>query len=309
MRAHTAAAGAMTDVPKVSVCMLAYNHEAFIADAIESVLSQEAPFLIELVIGEDCSTDATRDIIVGYHRRFPGRIRLVLQERRVGPRENGFDTVHACRGQYLAFLEGDDYWVDPFKLRDQVALLDANPDAFLCGARARLWRFGDTTPSDVMPGDPSETLATYGARELFESRWWFRTCTKVFRRDTMWSMPKRFGGDWLATMWAIARTNFGKVCFLDRVVGVYREHAGGIWTSMPPHGRLGKDIRALFDLIPLYRGADREQLQALMLEHCETLVRSPDAPSAERRLCAALTVRRSPLTRQSWRCLLASLRL
>ena len=97
---------------KVSVAMITYNHERFIAQAIESVLMQQTDFAVELVIGEDCSTDKTRAIVCAYGERYPERIRLLLPERNQGMIPNFVATMNACQGQYIALLEGDDYWTD-----------------------------------------------------------------------------------------------------------------------------------------------------------------------------------------------------
>ena len=92
----------------VSVCMITYNHEAYIAQAIEGVLMQQTDFPIELVIGEDCSTDRTRAICLEYQQRHPGIIRLALRERNIGMMPNFVQTLQACEGKYIALCEGDD---------------------------------------------------------------------------------------------------------------------------------------------------------------------------------------------------------
>src|SRR5262245_40033788 len=104
---------AFMDDVKVSVCMLAYNHEQFIAQAVESVLAQKTSFPFELVIGEDFSTDNTRTILQDYAARNPGVVRLQLADFNHGPKPNFIKTFSACRGQYVALLEGDDYWTSP----------------------------------------------------------------------------------------------------------------------------------------------------------------------------------------------------
>src|SRR3712207_1086613 len=101
---------------KVSVLMLAYNHEKFIAQALDSALMQQVNFDYEIVIGEDCSTDNTRDILIRYQKEYPHRIRLLLPEKNLGMHDNLIQTFKACRGDYIAFLEGDDYWTSPNKL-------------------------------------------------------------------------------------------------------------------------------------------------------------------------------------------------
>ena len=114
--------------PLVSVQMITYNHEPHIAQAIEGVLMQETDFSIELIIGEDCSTDRTRDIVLDYQKKYPEIIRVVTSEHNVGMIKNGWRTNKACRGKYIAFCEGDDYWTDPLKLQKQVDFLEVNPD-------------------------------------------------------------------------------------------------------------------------------------------------------------------------------------
>ena len=114
--------------PLVSAKIITYNHESYIAKAIEGVLIQETDFSIELVIGEDCSTDHTRDIVLEYQKKYPEIIRVITSEHNVGRSKNSWRTTKACRGKYIAFCEGDDYWTDPLKLQKQVDFLEANPD-------------------------------------------------------------------------------------------------------------------------------------------------------------------------------------
>ena len=118
----------LTDYPLVSVTMITYNHEPYIDQAIEGVLFQETDFSIELVIGEDCSTDRTREIVMKYQKKHPEIIRVIMYDQNVGARKNSQRTLKACRGKYIAFCEGDDYWTDPLKLQKQVDFLEKNPN-------------------------------------------------------------------------------------------------------------------------------------------------------------------------------------
>ena len=117
---------------KVSVHMITYNHEKFIAQAIESALMQQVDFDYEIVIGEDCSTDRTREIVVAYQQRHPDKIRLLLHEQNVGVSLNDIRVYRACRGEYVAWLEGDDYWTSPHKLQKQADFLDSHPACSAC---------------------------------------------------------------------------------------------------------------------------------------------------------------------------------
>lgn len=107
--------------PLVSAVMITYNHEPYIAQAIEGVLSQEADFPIELVIGEDCSTDRTREIVLDYQRRYPEIIRVIYSPKNVGMQANALRTNLAARGKYTAFCEGDDWWHRRDKLQVQIS--------------------------------------------------------------------------------------------------------------------------------------------------------------------------------------------
>ena len=121
----------MNNIPKVSVCMITYNHENFIREAIEGVLMQKTDFPIELIIGEDCSTDNTRKIVLEYASKYPEIIRPLLPDNNLGVRTNFFNTLNVCRGEYIALCEGDDYWIDSTKLQSQVDYLAKNKQCSL----------------------------------------------------------------------------------------------------------------------------------------------------------------------------------
>ena len=215
--------------PKVSVCMVTYQHAPYIGQAIESVMAQQVDFSVELVIGEDCSPDNTREIIEGFQQRYPGRIRLVTGEHNVGAQPNFIRTYQACRGQYIAMLEGDDYWVDPHKLRDQVALLDQEPCAVLCFADcAAVNARGQVTNELFVPSAYRRNLS---AQELVRD-FCPPTLTVLFRNHLLPSLPDSFAvicnGDYFLFSML---SDFGGAVFVPRVVAHYRQHDGGVWSS------------------------------------------------------------------------------
>ena len=120
---------AMGKQPVVSVLMLTYNHAAYVAEAIASVLMQKTTFAFELIIGEDASTDATREIVMNCQREAPAIIRVIAHDRNVGMHANHASLINAARGELIAYCEGDDYWIDPLKLQHQVDYLQAHPEA------------------------------------------------------------------------------------------------------------------------------------------------------------------------------------
>lgn len=112
---------------KVSVMMVTYNHEKYLEQAILSVIGQNTDFKYELLIGEDCSTDRTREIARKYQKMYPEVIKLVVHNKNIGALKNEADLRRRCKGEYVAVLEGDDYWTNPDKLRFQTKFLDLHP--------------------------------------------------------------------------------------------------------------------------------------------------------------------------------------
>jgi len=120
---------------KVSVSLITYNHKDFIAKTIESVLMQKVDFDYEIIIGDDCSNDGTNEILKAYQEKYPDKIQLILHPRRykeIPGRTNNLTNLYACRGEYIAMLDGDDYWISEDKLQKQVDFLENNPDFSLC---------------------------------------------------------------------------------------------------------------------------------------------------------------------------------
>lgn len=112
--------------------MITYNHESYIKDSIESIMSQKCKFNFELIIGEDCSSDNTRLICKEYAEKYPSIITLICSDENIGMNKNFFRILKLCKGKYVAFCDGDDYWIDQYKLQKQVDFLEKNIDYGLC---------------------------------------------------------------------------------------------------------------------------------------------------------------------------------
>lgn len=118
---------------KVSVLFITYNHEEYLRQSLDGILMQKTNFDYEIVVGEDCSTDNTREILKEYAEKYPDKFVLLFREKNFGrPTMNVYDTGMHCQGEYIAFLEGDDYWTDENKLQKQVDFLDANKEYMGC---------------------------------------------------------------------------------------------------------------------------------------------------------------------------------
>ena len=114
--------------PVVSIVCITYNHEKFISEAIDSFLMQETNFPFEIILGEDCSTDNTAEIVKKYTEEYPDIIKSVLRESNIGMNLNFKQSFEKSIGKYIALCEGDDYWTDPLKLQNQVDFLEKNEE-------------------------------------------------------------------------------------------------------------------------------------------------------------------------------------
>lgn len=243
--------------------MITYNHEEFIAQAIESVLMQETNFAVELIIGEDCSTDGTRAIVCDYKKRYPERVRVLLHERNRGVHFNFVATMKACCGQYIALCEGDDYWTDPYKLQKQVDFLENHPDYSICFTRATIFSENNTYQPCEVPalGGHIRSLAI---EDLLRENP-MATCSVMFRRGLFAELPswyfKLAFGDWPLH---ILNAQYGKVGYIPEVMAAHRLHAGGVYTSRRVIDRLFEKLK-FYKLIDKHLNGEHHQLICEMI--------------------------------------------
>lgn len=218
--------------PKLSVCMVTYNHENFIKQAIESVLMQKTNFSYELVIGEDCSTDKTKEIVIKYQNKYPNIIKTLINNKNLGAGLNFIQTLKACKSEYIALLEGDDYWTDPYKLQKQVDFLENNPDFTIC--------FHNAKTMDQISKKVSRILLSKGTKEVWSiedllKKNFIPTLTCVFRNKLIKKFPKwyfnAFPGDWPLHIFNACN---GKIRYIDEVMATYRIHKGGATNGSDP---------------------------------------------------------------------------
>ena len=229
---------------RVSVCCITYNHERFLAQAIESVLMQETDFDVELVIGEDCSTDSTRIIAQEYERRYPDRIRVLTPSVNLGIMPNFLATVAACQGEYLALLEGDDYWTDTTKLQRQVDALRANQDCALCFHDAEIFHdigsepmliFSQHVAAHVLPPPADEGAALkFTQLDLARAGWIIPTASLLFRVSSLpQPLPVWFAGVYSGDYTLhLLSTRWGPALYLPRLMSRYRMHDQSVSSTM-----------------------------------------------------------------------------
>jgi glycosyltransferase involved in cell wall biosynthesis len=232
---------------KVSVSLITYNQEAFVAQALEGALMQQTPFDFEIVVGEDGSTDRTREIVLAYQKRFPEKIRVLPARENLGMMANFVRTLQACTGEYIALLEGDDYWTDPEKLQHQVDFLDLHPECSTCFHNAWIVCEDEGQPPRLYNPPDQKPVSTI--EDLWQ-RNFVATCSVLFRNRLILPLPEWFVGlrygDWPLH---ILHAQHGALGYLDRVMAVYRVHAGGVFGGM-------SQIRQLKGIIAFYEEMD-----------------------------------------------------
>jgi glycosyltransferase involved in cell wall biosynthesis len=222
----------MTAGPRVSVSVTTYNHERYIAQALDGVLMQETDFEYDVVVGDDCSTDGTRDIVLDYAARFPERVRPVLPEQNLGDggKPMFIETIRHCRGALVAMLDGDDYWTAPDKLQRQVEFLDAHPDCSMVFHDAL--KVDESGARPPQPYSPENTPPLLTTADLLRGNP-VASPTPMIRREVMTEFPQWYldspWGDWPLYLMA---AECGQVGYVPEVMAVYRAHGAGAWSRV-----------------------------------------------------------------------------
>ena len=216
--------------PLVTVWCSTYNHQKYIAQAIEGFVIQKTNFEIEIYIHDDASTDNTANIVREYAARYP-QIKAICQT------ENKFsvDKSHLNRimfekaqGKYIAMCEGDDYWIDPNKLQKQVDFLEANPDFAICFHRVNIISDDGSQPITQSNQNRKEVSDFDDlARENF-----IHTASVVYRnclnREVLFRFKEIILGDWYLFL---LLAQHGKIKFFEDVMANYRLHQGGFYSA------------------------------------------------------------------------------
>ncbi|MGD9494012.1 MAG: glycosyltransferase [Bacteroidales bacterium] len=211
----------------LSVCLITYNHVKFIREAIEGVLNQEVNFTFELIIADDFSNDGTREILLEYKKQYPDKIKLVLQKTNVGAARNWLDLINAPKSKYIAYFEGDDYWIDSHKLQKQIDFLENNQEFVLC--------FHDAYVIDVTKKTKPFSNCKKGVYlgEDILRKWLVPTGSIVFRNVVSNRLPSFFAnvthGD-LALL--LFLSEFGKFKYMPGFYSIYRINSNSITKSI-----------------------------------------------------------------------------
>lgn len=239
---------------KVSVAILTYNQKEFIGKAIESALSQKTNFDIEILVGDDCSTDGAQETILAYQKKYPDKVKAVLHSKNLGQNGlfNTIETLKLAKGTYIAPMDGDDYWTDDQKLQRQVDFMEAHPDFSACFHNA-LITYEDGTPSHELNAPDQKEVIT-AADLVGEDEIWFMATSAVMFKNGIMHYPEWFlkssSGD-IPRYVILAK--HGPIGYVPGVMSVYRKNRGG--ASFKDHYR---DARFLYNRIAMYEGIDKE---------------------------------------------------
>jgi len=220
----------MIDMKTVSVFMITYNHQEYISQAIESIVTQDVNFDFELVIGEDSSNDNTRRICERYKEQYPNVIKLLPSDRKYGMMGNFSRTLSECDGKYVAICEGDDFWIDQHKLQKQVDFLEENVDFTICFSDIDIVdHIGDHDLNNKRTNYRMEK-DVFTIEDIISAGVSFiPTATLVFRNVLPRPLPDFFkyllGGD-IALQLMLA--DKGKAKYFPEKTAVYRINEGGI---------------------------------------------------------------------------------
>lgn len=279
--------------PMVSVITTTYLHEKYLSQAIEGVLAQQKNFEIELIIGEDCSPDGTLKIALDYQRRHPDIVRVVTSEANVGARQNGYRCGKLCRGRYVAFCDGDDYWHDPKKLQKQVEYLETHPECGLVFTNADTVEVagGKRVPCAI-PYFPALCDSDDPYLQQLTGAWIIWPVTVCLRRELREEVirdcfeatdPRYLMGDTQRYLEYARRTSF---CYMP-VSTATRQLLPESTTRSQDVGRKGRFVASQTELIlhylekyPIPERYDRQVRRWIMLRELEFAFRCRDAKRA-----------------------------
>lgn len=215
----------MNKDPKVSIICITYNHERFIQKALESFIMQKTNFDFEVIVGEDCSTDDTREIVEEFEKKHPNIIKPIYRSENIGVMANFVDILCKAKGNYIALCEGDDFFTDENKLQIQADFLDNNPEYSLCFHPVKVFFENGEREEHIFPD--LHDFGEFCLEELLKNNF-IQTNSVIYRKQNFYkSIPQNImPGDWYLHL---RHVQSGRIGFIDKVMSAYRKHAGGIW--------------------------------------------------------------------------------
>ena len=227
--------------PAVTVICVTYAHEEYIAQTLQSLVSQKTTFPFRVLVGDDRSPDRTPEIVAEYAAAYPHIIVPVLRQENIGSKQNLADLLSRASSPYICFCDGDDYYIDEYKLQKQYDYMESHPTLRGCFARCEIsapdnWYLNDwfkptvegrrlipdSIPGFRIPSGPIGLDQIIGYHPL-------HTATMFFRWDYSFTIPDWWFSGLLGDIpLAVMQIGDGKMGFLPDVVAVYRRHNTGV---------------------------------------------------------------------------------
>lgn len=221
--------------PKITVIVLTYNHENFIADCLEGILLQKGRFRIELIISDACSTDKTVEVIESYLDKFRKKrivVRLLKSREHIGPDENADRTRKYYSGDFLAFCDGDDYWIDPLKLSKQMEFLVTHPLCSFCFHD--ILKFNQKSQKySPHPSQQRLNKNILTTKDLILDYSIGNASCCMYKAKFMQNIPNNYSyfDDWKFNIYF---SQFGQTGHLNEIMSVYRQTNQGVWSGLSP---------------------------------------------------------------------------
>lgn len=252
---------------QISICVATYNHEKYIEQALQSLLAQQTDLSYEIVIGDDCSSDRTGEIVDRYSRNYPERIRVLTRQQRLGMHENIRRTYAACTGEIVFFLEGDDYWCDPQKLNLLWHQFETNS---ACGLVFHTVKFQDDASSPhytagaetlVRPAQPLQNPIALA--EFWRDNMVPTFSASAVRKQALPEIPLSLNQfpvlDW--PCWVAVAHRY-QVIHVPQVLGIYRRHGTNVYSTLSRATSLASKIKLQF----LFYQQESADHQAIIFE-------------------------------------------
>lgn len=266
----------MNDNCLVSILCTAFNHESYIRQTLESFLSQQTDFPFEVLVNDDCSTDATAAIIREFAGKYPGVIRPFYQEKNLFSQGvNLYDRIlyPNARGKYFAFCEGDDFWTDTKKLQTQFDFMEAHPDYAACVHNTVLSVCDGKTPDTLLLADGGDRDVDFD-RIITGMQNSFHTSSIFARAELFRELPDYYRVAWeygfLDQAIALWLRSNGRIRLINRPMSVYRISSGASsWSSgiSGQYGKLLRFVKGKIALLTAFRKHVPEEYAALTEEY------------------------------------------